>query len=121
VLRELALFVMPSLAEGTPGAALEAMASGVAVVGSRVGGLCEVVDDGATGMLVPAADPGALSAALERYADDPALRARHGAAGRARVLRHYGMDAMVAAYQALYDELCERKLTRGKRSATCAH
>ena len=120
LLRELAIFALPSLAEGTPGAALEAMASGVAVVGSAVGGVGEVVDDGVTGLLVPAADSHALAAALERYADAPALLARHGAAARARVLRHYAMDAMVAAYQTLYDELCERKLLTRKRSPSCA-
>lgn len=120
LLRELAVFALPSLAEGTPGAALEAMASGVAVVGSAVGGVGEVVDDGVTGLLVPAADSHALAAALERYADAPALLARHGAAARARVLRHYAMDAMVAAYQTLYDELCERKLLTRKRSPSCA-
>ena len=120
LLRELAVFALPSLAEGTPGAALEAMASGLAVVGSAVGGVGEVVADGATGLLVPAADSHALAAALERYADAPALLARHGAAARARVLQHYAMDAMVAAYQALYDELCERKFTLRKRNPSCA-
>lgn len=119
LLRELSIFALPSLAEGTPGAALEAMASGVAVVGSAVGGVGEVVADGITGLLVPAADSCALAAALERYAAAPELLARHGAAARARVLRHYAMDAMVDAYQALYDELCERKLTLNKRSPSC--
>jgi sugar transferase (PEP-CTERM/EpsH1 system associated) len=117
LLRELDVFAMPSLAEGTPGAALEAMASGITVVASRVGGLCEVVRHRMTGTLVPPVDSEALARAIESYVDDPELAARHGSAGRERVLRHYAMSNMVAAYQALYDELCERKLTTGKRSA----
>jgi sugar transferase (PEP-CTERM/EpsH1 system associated) len=120
LLRELSIFALPSLAEGTPGAALEAMASGVAVVGCAVGGVGEVVADGVTGLLVPAADSQALAAALERYAAAPGLLARHGAAARSRVMRHYAMDAMVTAYQALYDELCARKINLKKRSPSCA-
>lgn len=120
LLREMSIFALPSLAEGTPGAVLEAMASGVAVVGSAVGGVGEVVADGVTGLLVPAADSQALALALERYAAAPELLVRHGAAARSRVLRLYAMDAMVAAYQALYDELCERKLTLKQRSPSCA-
>jgi glycosyltransferase involved in cell wall biosynthesis len=110
ILRALSLFAMSSIAEGTPGSALEAMASGLAVVGTRVGGIPEVIEEGVTGHVVAPSDPQALAAALERYVRDPALAARHGAAGRERVLRHYNMAAMVSAYQALYDTLCERKL-----------
>ena len=120
ILRGLTVFALPSIAEGTPGAALEAMASGVPVVGSDVGGVPEVVADGATGTLVPSGDAEALAAALERYAGSPALVHEHGLAARLRVTRHYGMPAMVAAYQALYDELCERKLKLKRRVASCA-
>ncbi len=114
LLRAMTIFAMPSLAEGTPGSALEAMASGLPVVGTRVGGLPEVIDEGATGMLVPPAAPQAMAAALAAYVTDPALATAHGAAGRARVLRHYNMPAMVAGYQALYDMLCDRKLKKMK-------
>lgn len=120
ILRELSVFALPSIAEGTPGAVLEAMACAVAVVASKVGGVPEVVEDGVTGTLVAAADPTAMSAALERYASQPGLAARHGAAARARVLRHYSMQAMVAAYQALYDELCARKLKLTSQEKPCA-
>lgn len=108
-LRGIDLFAMSSIAEGTPGSALEAMASGLPVVGTRVGGLPEVIDDGVTGTLVPARDAQAMAAALANYATDPALARAHGAAGRERVLAKYNMTAMVAAYQSLYDSLCERK------------
>ncbi|TWI63014.1 sugar transferase (PEP-CTERM/EpsH1 system associated) [Pseudoduganella lurida] len=120
LLRHLHVFAMPSIAEGTPGSALEAMASGLPVVGTRVGGIPEVVDDGVTGTLVPPSDAAALAAALERYVAVPALAARHGAAGRERVLRLYGMAAMVAAYQQLYDSLCERKIRTGRAVTSCA-
>ncbi|HEU4374476.1 MAG TPA: TIGR03088 family PEP-CTERM/XrtA system glycosyltransferase [Telluria sp.] len=119
ILRGLDIFAMSSIAEGTPGSALEAMASGLPVVGTRVGGIPEVVDQDVTGQVVPASDPAAMAAALERYVRDQALAARHGAAGRERVLRHYNMNAMVAGYQSLYDTLCERKNRIGKNIKSC--
>jgi sugar transferase (PEP-CTERM/EpsH1 system associated) len=119
ILRGLDIFAMSSIAEGTPGSALEAMASGLPVVGTRVGGIPEVIDRDVTGQVVPASDPAAMAAALERYVRDAALAASHGAAGRERVLRHYNMNAMVAGYQSLYDTLCERKNRIGKNIKSC--
>lgn len=120
ILRSLHVFAMSSIAEGTPGSALEAMASALPVVGTRVGGIPEVIDDGVTGMLVPQSDPEAMAAALARYAVSPELVARHGAAGRERVLRNYSMAAMVAAYQGMYDSLCERKIKTRGAVTSCA-
>ncbi|WP_338769413.1 TIGR03088 family PEP-CTERM/XrtA system glycosyltransferase [Massilia sp. METH4] len=120
ILRSLHVFAMSSIAEGTPGSALEAMASGLPVVGTRVGGIPEVVDDGVTGTLVPPSEPVAMAAALARYAASPELAARHGAAGRERVLRKYSMPAMVAAYQGMYDSLCERKIKTRGAVTSCA-
>jgi len=119
ILRGLTVFALPSIAEGTPGAALEAMASGLPVVGSRVGGVPEVVADGVTGYVVPPSDPQALADALQRYAQDPQLAAAHGAAGRQRVQQLYSMAAMVAGYLSLYDSLCERKLKLRKPAKSC--
>ena len=119
ILRSLDVFAMSSLAEGTPGSALEAMASGLPVVGTRVGGIPEVIDDGVTGFVVPVSDPAAMAEALARYVADPALAERHGAAGRERVLRKYNMTAMVAAYESLYDSLCERKTKFRKPIKSC--
>ena len=119
ILCGLDIFAMSSIAEGTPGSALEAMASSLPVVGTRVGGIPEVVAQDVTGQVVPASDPVAMAVALERYVRDPALAASHGAAGRERVLRRYNMNAMVAGYQSLYDTLCERKNRIGKNIKSC--
>lgn len=105
LLAEWDLFVLSSVAEGMPNAVLEAMASGLPVVATRVGGIPEVVGDGVTGALVPARDPEALAEALRRYTDDAALRAQHGSAGRKRVEGQFSLSAMLSAYEALYDEL----------------
>ena len=105
VMRGFSVFVLPSLSEATPVTVLEAMATGLPVVASRVGGVPQLVLEGQTGRLVPPADPAALAAALAAYVDDPGLRARHGAAGRAHVQAHYSVDAMVAGYADLYGRL----------------
>jgi len=120
ILRSFDVFALPSIAEGTPGAALEAMASGLPVVGTRVGGTPEVIEEGVTGLLVPPSDTAALAAALKQYLVAPDLARRHGQAGRERVLRKYSMAAMVAAYQGMYDSLCERKLKSRRAVPSCA-
>jgi sugar transferase (PEP-CTERM/EpsH1 system associated) len=120
LLREFDIFAMSSIAEGTPGSALEAMATALPVVGTRVGGIPEVIADGVTGTLVPASDPAAMAAALSLYVQERALATVHGAAGRERLLRLYNMTAMVAAYESLYDALCERKTTFRKPKQPCA-
>jgi sugar transferase (PEP-CTERM/EpsH1 system associated) len=109
LLHTFSVFALPSLAEGTPVSMLEAMACGLPVVASRVGGIPEVVDDGVQGLLVPVDDVEELARALVRYAGDAAMRARHGAAGRTRVEERFSMRAMLSAYGTLYDELCRQK------------
>lgn len=88
--------------DGLPNVLLEALAAGRAVVASRVAGIPEVVDDGTTGLLVPPGDAPALAAALERLAADPALRARLGASGRARVARDLSWDAAARRVEESY-------------------
>jgi glycosyltransferase involved in cell wall biosynthesis len=100
-------FVLPSRQEGLGIAALEAMARGRAVVASSVGGLCDLVIDGETGLLVPPDDPEALAAALARVLTDPAFSERLGAAGALRVEDTFRADAMVASYEMLYREMLE--------------
>ncbi len=105
LLGEFDVFALSSIAEGMPGAVLEAMASGLPVVATRVGGVGEVVVDGVTGTLVEASNPAALAQALRRYVGDESLRRQHGDAGRERVEQHFSLHAMLAGYTALYDEV----------------
>lgn len=105
VLAALDVLVMPSRQEGLPVALLEAMALGRPVVATRVGGIPQVVTDGADGLLVPAGDEDALVAAVRRVLDDPQLATQLGARARHTVAERFGLPAMVAAYQALYAEL----------------
>ena len=108
------VFALPSIAEGTPVTILEAMACGLPVVASKVGGIPEVVEHQATGLLVPPSDAAALAEALAVYVKDPQMAARHGAAGRLRVERSNSVAAMVAGYARLYDTLRASKTKLGK-------
>ena len=119
-MRGFSVFALSSIAEGTPVTLLEAMACGLPVVSTAVGGIPELVQDGVTGALVPARDAQALAAALACYAVDPGLAARHGAAGRARIETHYSVNAMVQAYVALYDGLRKTKLNLKETITPCA-
>ena len=105
VMRALDIFVLPSRAEGISNTILEAMASGLPVAATDVGGNAELVAAGETGALVPAQDPQAMAQALLRYTADAALRQSHGAAGRERVERNFSIDNMVARYTRLYEQL----------------
>ncbi|MGP7995713.1 MAG: glycogen synthase [Streptosporangiaceae bacterium] len=99
------VFACPSLYEPLGIVNLEAMACGTAVVGSRVGGIPEVVADGETGLLVPPDDPAALAAALNALVLDPARAAAMGAAGRKRAAAEFGWDAIAAQTVQLYQDL----------------
>ena len=109
LLRGLDVFVLPSLAEGISNTILEAMACGLPVVATRVGGNPELVIEGETGLLVSAADPVTLADAVGNYLHDPALARRHGRAGRERVERQFSLHAMVQRYLAVYDEVLAGK------------
>lgn len=108
VLRALDVFVLPSVAEGMSNTLLEAMATGLPVVATRVGGNPELVDDGVTGLLVPRRAPRALAAAIARYLDDPHLAALHGKAGRQRAEERFALPVMCEAYARLYRDLAAR-------------
>lgn len=105
LLAECDVFALSSLAEGIPLTVLEAMAAGLPVVATDVGGVGEAVIDGSTGTLVPPSDPAALATALGCYVRDEDLRQQHGRAGRMRVESRFSVAEMVSAYAALYDEL----------------
>lgn len=102
VMRGLDCFVLPSLAEGISNTILEAMASGLPVIATSVGGNAELMEPGMTGSLVPAADPAALARGILAYFADPAVARRHGRAGRSLVERRFSLDRMVEQYHALY-------------------
>lgn len=99
------LYALPSLAEGSPNALLEAMACGLPAVACAVGGVPEIVEDGVSGLLVPPADAGALGAALGRLAADRELCRRLGTTARQRVENDFTLDGMVGRYEQLYSGL----------------
>jgi glycosyltransferase involved in cell wall biosynthesis len=97
--------VMPSLDEGLGVVALEAMAVGLPLVASAVGGLSEIVVDGCTGWLVPPADPDALAMRLAMLLRDPRLRCAMAEAGRKQVQERFSVEAMTAAVASIYEEV----------------
>ena len=99
------VFVLPSLHEGMPLAALEAMEAALPVVATRVTGSEEVVVHGETGLLVPAQDPPALTRALSAVLADPDLRARLGREGRRRYLTGFTRGRMAENTLATYDRV----------------
>jgi sugar transferase (PEP-CTERM/EpsH1 system associated) len=108
VMRGLDAFVLPSLAEGISNTILEAMASGLPVLATRVGGNSELVVAGETGLVVPAGDVNSLAAGLIQFAGNRGDAHAMGRVGRARVEQHFSLPAMVAAYHGLYDRLLGR-------------
>jgi glycosyltransferase involved in cell wall biosynthesis len=104
-----AVACLPSAWEGMPGALMEAMASGVAVVGTDVGGTNELVVGGESGLLVPAYDPAALADALARVLSDPELRGRLASGGRRRIEECFSIDVMVDAKQQLFRQMAGRR------------
>jgi glycosyltransferase involved in cell wall biosynthesis len=98
---------VPSHVEPLGNATLEAMAAGVPVVGSRVGGIPEMVVDGETGFLVPPRTPVALAERLAEMVRSPELRAAHGAAARRRVEQHFSLPLHADRLQKLYDSLVD--------------
>ena len=105
ILRAADLLVHPATMEGFANVAMQAMAAGIPVVSSAVGGMPESVRDGENGFLVPPADPVALAAAIGRLLGDPVLRQRLGARGRAIVETELTVDAMVQGNLAVYERL----------------
>jgi len=96
------VFVLPSVSEGMSNTLLEAMAAGVAVVASNVGGNPEIVRDQLDGLLFESGDEAGLHDRLQKMLADPVLRARMGRAGRERMLREFSMEAMITRYEQFY-------------------
>jgi sugar transferase (PEP-CTERM/EpsH1 system associated) len=110
------VFALSSVSEGLSNTILEAMASGLPVVATRVGGADEMVVEGETGLLVPASSPGELAGALATVLADAGRRSAMGAAGRARVHAEFTLDGMVRRYERLYcDMAMAGQTTRAER------
>jgi glycosyltransferase involved in cell wall biosynthesis len=97
--------LMPSLNEGFPRTAIEAMAAGKPLIATRVGGTPEAITDNETGLLVPPADIDAMANALVELVGDPGLQSRLGTTGRKRAMQTYSIDNYVSRLDGLYRQL----------------
>jgi glycosyltransferase involved in cell wall biosynthesis len=109
LLQAMDIFVLPSYSEGVSLALLEAMAAGLPVIATAVGGTPEVVTDGETGLLIPPRDSDALAGALERLLVDPGWAKEMGARARGHVEANYSLDRFGRELNAIYEELIEKK------------
>ncbi|MEC3861305.1 glycosyltransferase [Mesobacterium sp. TK19101] len=109
------VFVLPSFAEGVPVVLMEAMAAQVPVITTRIAGVPELVDHGASGLLVPPGDAGALSASIETALADPDLRKSMGAAGRERVMDAFNIQSEAAWLSHLFMAYAGLCAVPGKR------
>ena len=105
IMRTLDIFVLPSQAEGISNTILEAMATGLPVIATNVGGNPELVKDGETGLLVPPSNPEKMATALYGLISDPEKRQQQGENSHQRVLEHFSIQAMVNKYTKVYDSL----------------
>ena len=103
------LFVLSSRWEGNPMSVMEALAAGLPVVSTAVGGVPELVCEGETGLLVPSEDAGALAQALQALVDDPAQRQAMGDAARQRAVARFDIRHTVRGYEQLYETLLCRE------------
>jgi glycosyltransferase involved in cell wall biosynthesis len=109
-LRSLDVFVLPSLSEACSNGLLEAIATGLPVVATNVGGNASFVEDEVTGLLVPAGEPSALAKAIVRLVQEPARAKQLAARGRDRLRWTRGIDRTVARIETLYDEALRRQV-----------
>lgn len=114
IMRSFDLFVLPSLAEGISNTILEAMATGLPVLATAVGGNPELIQAGVTGTLVPRDDPESMARAMRTYAENDEVCRRQGMEARRAIESRFGMEAMVNAYMTIYDKLLAGKM-RGAR------
>ena len=112
LLRGMDLFVLPSIGEGMSNTILEAMATGLPVIATRVGGNPELIDENQTGFLVPVSDPQALASAIGGYLSSPELLTVHGAAGRQKIERQFSLHSMVEGYTNTYESLLNQHRRR---------
>jgi glycosyltransferase involved in cell wall biosynthesis len=117
LLRQASVLVLPSHHEALPMAILEAMAAGVPVVATRVGGIPGAVDHGRSGLLVPPAAPESLAQALLAVLGDPGRRAAMGAAAREKALGTFSADVVVPRLEAIWDRATGASQRQPHRSA----
>lgn len=112
------VYVLPSYHEGLPMSVLEAMAAGLPVVSTRVGGIPEAVRDGVDGFLIDAGDVDALEDRLRALLSDADLRRRMGESARERIRLHFSTEVIVPRIEALYAELLDgrQSTSKGNRS-----
>jgi glycosyltransferase involved in cell wall biosynthesis len=108
ILRAAKVFVLTSRSEGAPLTLLEAMAVGLPVVVTAVGGMPEIVRDGVDGILAQRGDANAIASALIRLLENPAAASAMGAAAAQRIREHYTIDRAVERYYRLYARLAGR-------------
>ncbi len=102
------VFALPSLWEGMPRAMMEAMAAGIPVVGTNVSGIRDLIEDGVTGLLVPAGDASSLAEAIMSMLADPIRAREYGEAARRRVQERHSASASALRHAELYADLLER-------------
>jgi glycosyltransferase involved in cell wall biosynthesis len=103
-----AMLALPSHSEGSPYVVLEAMSAAVPIAATRVGGVPELIEDGVTGLLVPARSPAAMAQAIERLLRDRPLRERLASAGRQYAHDHHSFEAYVESLIRFYQDTLER-------------
>ena len=101
------IYVQPSHFEGVPNSVLEAMAAGLPVVATKVGGVPEIVKDGETGLLVPLNDQASLTRAMEFVIGDLEKGKQMGTCGRRRVTSLFSVEKMVKEYETLYEKVLQ--------------
>jgi glycosyltransferase involved in cell wall biosynthesis len=105
LLEHAAVYALPSYCEGLPMSVLEAMAAGLPVVCTPVGGVPEAVTDGCEGWMIPPGDVGALAGALDKLLSDAGLRRRMGEAARRKVESTFSVTQVVPQVERLYEQL----------------
>lgn len=103
ILHDFDVFVLPSLAEGIPLTILEAMATALPVISTRVGGVPELIEDGVNGYLIQPQDVADLASKIKLYIDSPELITQQGHKGRAKVEDKFSLPAMTKQYIKIYD------------------
>jgi glycosyltransferase involved in cell wall biosynthesis len=106
------VFLLPSLWEGCPASVLEAMAAGIPVVASSVGGIPELIDNKETGILIPPGSPEEITQALHILYKDDKLRKRLSVNARSHAIEHFSLDKMVEKIETVFQTLLDKNLTQ---------